>query len=66
MQACPLGDNIFVAFKEACEAERMDVAQYLLCALEALETPGRPCHALRRAYLLLGADAGRRKPSELA
>lgn len=66
MRSRPLEDNILAAFKEAYDAERMDVAQHLLCALEALETQALRGNALGRAYLLLGSGGGRRKPQQQA
>ncbi len=57
-----LGDAILAAFKQAHAAKRLDVAEHLLRALEALEGEPRPGSALGEAYLTLGRDEDRQGP----
>jgi hypothetical protein len=56
-----LGVKILGLFKEAFEAGRSDVAEHLLCALEALERAPRSRSALREAYLSVGESVARAK-----
>lgn len=50
MPSHALGDAILAVFKQACASERIDVAEYLLRALEALEGEPRRNAALGEAY----------------
>ena len=54
-----LGDNILAAFKAARERGRLDVAEHLLSALEALESRPRPGSALGRGYLTIAGKGAR-------
>ncbi len=53
MPSHALGDAILSVFKQACASERIDVAEHLLRALEALEDEPRRNAALGEAYLAL-------------
>ncbi|KVK80935.1 hypothetical protein WS90_16820 [Burkholderia cepacia] len=49
----PLQDEIFAVFERACREGNFDVAEYLLCALEAVACQKRDEQKLDRAYLAL-------------
>lgn len=51
---CPcLESRILTAFRQALDEDRLDVAEHLLCALEALNPNGMPGSALSEAFLSL-------------
>lgn len=52
-----LGDQILAAFKQAQTAQRMDVAEHLLCALKILEKKPKPGSSLAEAYLTVTGSA---------
>lgn len=55
-----LGDAVLAVFKQACASERIDVADYLLRALEALEGEPRQYAALAEAYLAISRSKSTR------
>lgn len=51
MRSRTLGEAIFVVFKQSCASGHLDVAEYLLRALEALEGERHQSDELDAAYL---------------
>ena len=57
---CPCLENrILAAFKQALEEGRVDVAEHLLCALEALDPGVTPGPTLSEAYLSTAKSTAR-------
>ncbi|OAP35185.1 hypothetical protein AU381_25900 [Sinorhizobium glycinis] len=54
MQGDKLERDILLLFKRACRQHRLDVAEHLLCALEAAQEKSADQKRLREAYLVLG------------
>lgn len=54
-----LAQDLLRCYRQALRAGRMDVAEYLLRALEQLAATGSSRAALEAAYLDLAAQAGR-------
>jgi len=55
-----LGDQILAAFKQAQTAQRADVAEHLLRALETLEKKPKPGSTLAEAYFTLVGSVNRK------
>lgn len=60
----PLEDQILAAFKRALAEGRLDVAEHLLQALEALQPDPVPGSATAGVYSSIGRKAGFRAPAE--
>ena len=54
-----LESRIVAAFKQALAEGRLDVAEHLLCALEALCPDARPDSPLATAYLTVATTSAR-------
>ncbi|NBJ09437.1 hypothetical protein [Microvirga arsenatis] len=61
----PLDQKVLAVLKEAMVEDRLDVAEHLLQALEALQGEPRPGSSLGDAYLLIARPRrGRRHPRQ--
>lgn len=54
MRSGALYDQVLSAFMAACSANRLDIAEHLLRALELLECTGSWAEKPARAYLFVG------------
>jgi hypothetical protein len=57
----PLDESILAAFKKACAEDRMDIAEHLLRALEALDGEPEPGSPLGEAYSTVATSTRVRK-----
>lgn len=59
-RSLPIDRSILVAFKDAQEAGRLDVAEHLLCALECLCGGAAEGNAAEDAYRMICRNSGAR------